>query len=261
MDALRKQISHAPATVRFNGRHAMALSCWLAFGVALPGDGGDDGLLAAIVDVAVAATVQSAPPSLQTGSRWEPSFAAFAVQDQATPPQPGGTVFTGSSSIVLWSGLERQFPRAQALARGFGGSHLADCARHVDRLVLPYRPRQVVLYAGENDLAAGATPQQVSDSYRRFVEQVHAALPSTRVVFISIKPSPSRAGLLPQMRQANALIAEHAATDPRQVFVDVFSKMIDGQGQPRADLFEPDALHLNATGYELWARALGPHLI
>lgn len=261
MDAPRTRSPHALANRRVSGRQALALTCWLALGAVWPGDGSDDALLSGLVDAAVAATTHTDAPSLQTGSRWEPSFAAFAAQDQANPPQPGGTVFTGSSSIVLWSGLGQQFPQAQALARGFGGSHLADCARHVDRLVLPYQPRQVVLYAGENDLAAGATPQQVFDSYRRFVDQVHAALPSTRVIFISIKPSPLRAGLIPQMRQANALIAAHAATDSRQVFVDVFSEMLDGQGRPRTELFDPDALHLNATGYELWARALNPHLI
>lgn len=238
----------------------MALVCAVAAGVALLGDRGENGLRSRLIDAVVAATARPVEPGLHPVLAWEPSFAAFAAQDQASPPSPGGTVFTGSSSIVMWTGLAQQFPHAQALGRGFGGSQLADCARHVDRLVLPYKPRQVVLYAGENDLAAGATPQQVFASYRSFVDQVHAAQPGTRVIFISIKPSPSRARLIPAMRQANALIAAHVRTDPTLAYVDVFSAMLDGAGRPRADIFLPDALHMNPAGYDLWNRAVRLHL-
>lgn len=193
--------------------------------------------------------------------RWRDSLDAFAAADKAQPPVPGGVLFVGSSSIRLWDGLEQQFEVKPALLkRGFGGSRLADCAAYLDRLVLAYKPRQVVVYAGDNDLAEGRTPQQVLQSYAAFVEGVHKSLPNTRIAYLSIKPSPSRAALLPAMREANALIAQYSARDERLDFIDVFSRMVDEAGKPRAELFGADALHLNERGYALWRSVIATHL-
>jgi len=188
--------------------------------------------------------------------RWQAALDAFAADDRAHAPQAGGVVFVGSSSIRLWDKLETQFPDVPVIKRGFGGSRLADCAEHVAELVLPYRPRLVVLYAGDNDLAEGRTPQQVLHSLQAFVAQVRTALPDTRVAYVSIKPSPSRATLLPRVREANELARAWLATDPQLAYVDVFSAMLDPSGRPRPELFLPDALHLNATGYSVWHDAL-----
>ena len=188
--------------------------------------------------------------------RWQAAFDEFAASDRAHMPAPGGVLFVGSSSIRLWSKLEAQFPGVPVVQRGFGGSRLADCAAHVPELVLPYRPRLVVLYAGDNDLAEGRTPQQVLASLQEFVAQVRTALPGTRVAYVSIKPSPSRAALIPRVRETNALARAWLAEDPQLAYVDVFSAMLDPAGQPRPELFLPDALHLNATGYAVWQTAL-----
>jgi lysophospholipase L1-like esterase len=118
----------------------------------------------------------------------------------------------------------------------------------------------VVLYAGDNDLAAGRTPQQVFDDYGNFVAKIHAALPKTRIVYIAIKPSKARWKLIAKIREANRLIAEAAAKDPRLVFIDVEKPMLGADGKPRPELFKPDGLHLNAEGYRLWAGMVGPHL-
>ena len=214
----------------------------------------------AVLGATLPAWADDAPLST-VAPRWRESFAAFEAADRARPVAPGGVVFVGSSSIRGWEGLETQFELdPPPLNRGFGGSTLAECARHLDRLVLPYRPRLVVLYAGDNDLASGHTPRQVLDSYRAFVAGVHRALPGTRIAFIAIKPSPSRARLLPRVRQANALIRQHAAGDAREVFIDVFTPMLGPGGQPRPELFQADALHLNAQGYALWRELVAPHL-
>jgi lysophospholipase L1-like esterase len=163
----------------------------------------------------------------------------------------------------MWDGLEKAFelPTSQAvLKRGFGGSRLQDCAERVDQLVLPYKPRLVVVYAGDNDLAEGRTPQQVMESFASFVEAVRSSLPDTRVAYVSIKPSPLRSNLMASIRETNALIAGYARTAPNLDYIDIFSRMLDDAGRPRADLFQPDALHLNATGYALWRSVIGPHL-
>jgi lysophospholipase L1-like esterase len=170
-------------------------------------------------------------------------------------------VFVGSSSIRLWDDLASQFPDQPVLVRrGFGGSRLLDCVAYLDRLVLAYRPRRVVVYAGDNDLASGRTPRQVLDSYVDFVEGVHRALPETRIAFLAIKPSPARAALLPQMQEANALIRRRAAADPRLDFIDVHSPMLGANGQPRPELFRADQLHMNARGYALWRDLIAAHL-
>jgi lysophospholipase L1-like esterase len=131
---------------------------------------------------------------------------------------------------------------------------------YLDRLVLAYQPRLVVLYAGDNDLAAGRSPEEVLQSYVGFIEGVHRSLPQTRIAYISIKPSPARAALLPQIRQANALIRQHAASDERLDYIDVFSPMLGSDGQPRSDLFRIDGLHLDDDGYALWRKVIATHL-
>jgi lysophospholipase L1-like esterase len=191
---------------------------------------------------------------------WEESMAAFAAADLQAAPSSGGIVFVGSSSIRLWRDLEKQWEAARVINRGFGGARLSDCTRYLDRLVLPHAPRLIVVYAGDNDLAEGRRPKEVFNEFVRFVGAVRNALPSTRIAYISIKPSPSRARLIPQVREANQLIEKFTSLGENLEFVDVFTPMLDAAGQPRAELFQADALHLNGTGYQLWASIIGPHL-
>ncbi len=206
------------------------------------------------------ASVEMRPGSQAIDSRWRESLEGFAASDRDRAPAPGGVVFVGSSSIRLWSDLEREFGTMTVVKRGFGGSRLSDCARHVAQLVLPYRPRTVVVYAGDNDIVEGQTAKGVLASYTEFVERVREALPETRIVFVSIKPSPSREALMPVAIQANELIEAYSKLHPGLGYVDVFTKMIDEKGRPRAELFLPDALHLNAAGYALWKAAIAEHL-
>jgi lysophospholipase L1-like esterase len=200
------------------------------------------------------------PSTLSRPGRWAAELAAYERQDREHTPPSGGIVFTGSSSIVGWQALEREFPQLPVIQRGFGGSTLAECVQLVDRLVLPLAPRWVVLYAGDNDLAEGATPEDVLARYQAFVERVHDRLPQTRIVFISIKASPQRARLLPRVARANALVAAAAAGQPHLRYVDVYHPMLGADGRPDPALFRADGLHPNAAGYAIWKDALGPHL-
>ena len=198
---------------------------------------------------------------LAPDARWHDSFEAFAAADKAHAPEPGGVVFVGSSSIRLWKDLEQQFDTSQMIVkRGFGGSRMSDCANYVGRLVVPYKPHLVVVYAGDNDLAEGRSPQDVLASFRRFVAGVRKALPETRIAYLSIKPSPLRQALMPAMRETNALIAQYSKSQPNLDYIDVFSKMLDAEGRPRRELYRTDALHLNADGYALWKTVISSHL-
>jgi lysophospholipase L1-like esterase len=199
--------------------------------------------------------------SLAPTTRWDAAFAAFAAADLAAPPPEGAILFVGSSSIRLWDGLEGDFAvRKVVLKRGFGGSKLSDCVQNLGRLVVRYKPSVVLVYAGDNDLAAGSRPEEVLRRFAAFVDGVHRALPATRIDYISIKPSPLRASLLPEIRATNALIRDYVATASGVAYIDVFSSMVDADGQPRGELFAADRLHLNRDGYALWTSLIGPYV-
>ncbi|MEO8521199.1 MAG: SGNH/GDSL hydrolase family protein, partial [Acidobacteriota bacterium] len=182
---------------------------------------------------------------------WQKEMAAFEAEDAASAPVPGGVVFVGSSSIRLWN-LRQSFPDLKAVNRGFGGSEIVDSVDHVDLLVLRHKPRTVIFYAGDNDLAAGKTPETVAADYKAFVGKVRAAQPETRIAFIAIKPSVLRWAIVGKVRAANALIRAYSETDDRLGFVDVDGPMLGWDEKPRKDLLQADGLHLTPKGYELW---------
>jgi lysophospholipase L1-like esterase len=193
-------------------------------------------------------------------AKWAASIDAFTRAEAANPPPRDAVLFVGSSSIVRWKTLARDFPEVRVVNRGFGGSELADSVHYLDRLVLPHQPRVVVLYAGENDLQAGATAEEVHARFQAFRQGLHAALPQTRLVFIAIKPSPSRAKIRERIDRANTLIAATCREDPRLAFADVVPPMLDAAGQPRAELFVADRLHLSEAGYAVWRPIVAPLL-
>jgi lysophospholipase L1-like esterase len=193
-------------------------------------------------------------------ARWEPEIRAFEAADLTNPPPRGAILFIGSSSIRLWKSLAEDFKPLAVINRGFGGSELSDSVFFAGRIVIPYRPKQIVLYSGDNDLAAGKSPQQLLTDFQAFVRGARSALPDTRISYISVKPSPSRRHLMDRMREANRLISDWARTQDRLDFIDVFTPMLGPDGEPRPEIFAPDKLHLNAAGYQLWTRIVRPYL-
>jgi lysophospholipase L1-like esterase len=193
-------------------------------------------------------------------SSWTAEIDALTKDDATHPPAAHGIVFVGSSSIHFWATLEQDFPGLTVIRRGFGGSELADSVFYLDRIVLPYQPRIVVLYAGENDIAAGKTPETVAADFHAFRLKLQAALPDTKIIYLSMKPSPSRWALHEKMQRGNAFIAAECATDPHLTFVDVYTAMLSPDGQPRPELFRADMLHMKHDGYAIWIRLLTPLL-
>jgi lysophospholipase L1-like esterase len=190
-------------------------------------------------------------------SHWEGEIRAFERLDAERPPPRGAVLFIGSSSVRLWK-LNESFPELRTINRGFGGSQLADSTRFVDRIAIPYRPRWIVLYAGDNDLAAGKRPEQVLADFKQFVAKVQRALPETRIAYLAIKPSIKRWALVDRIRETNAAIEQFIDQDRRLKYVDIFGPMLGADGQPRKELFREDGLHMNAEGYKVWASALRP---
>jgi lysophospholipase L1-like esterase len=198
-------------------------------------------------------------PLVAAPEKWKADIDAFLALDTAHAPARDAVVFVGSSSIVKWKSLNADFPFA-VINRGFGGSELADSVAYMDQIVIPYHPRAVVLYAGDNDLAAGKSPEAVLADFNGFEKKLHAALPATRLFYLSIKYSPSRARFQSAMKRTNELIADACSHAPNSTFVDVNALMLDANGQPRPELFEKDQLHMKAETYAIWTQKLLPLL-
>src|SRR5882724_8961430 len=204
--------------------------------------------------------VPSAPSQAQD---WEPSIRKFEQQDKISPPKLGAIVFAGSSSIALWATLAEDMKPLVVINRGFGGSQYSDLNQYAKRIVIAYHPRAVVVYEGDNDLAAGSskTPESVANDARAFVQMIHSALPETWIYIISIKPSKSRWNEWPRMKAANSLIRDFARTQERVQYIDVASAMFDTRGNLPAGLFVEDGLHPARKCYALWTSIIKPILL
>lgn len=219
-------------------------------------------LLAACAGTPPPAAGLAAPPQVPeqvSNADWEQDMRRFEAADAQSPPPRGAVLFIGSSSIRYWDTLAQDFPGVPVINRGFGGSELRDSTWYADRIIVPYAPRQILIYAGDNDLHAGRSPRQLRDDFRAFVQRVRRDLPNVRIAYISTKPSPSRAQLLPAQREANALVkaeAERLGAD----YIDIFTPMLDASGQPNEALFIEDRLHMNRAGYEIWQRVIAPYV-
>lgn len=206
-----------------------------------------------------AVCAQFACASVLRAADWEAEFKKWEAAEEQTPPPVDPVLFVGSSSIRLWK-LAESFPNLPVVNHGFGGSQAADTLANLDRIVLRYKPRVVVFYAGDNDIASGKSPGQVANDVTAVAEKLHAALPETRLVYISIKPSIARWHLIDNVRAANCQIAAKLKDDPHARFVSVEAEMLGEDGRPRKELFVDDGLHLNATGYGIWTKLLLPEI-
>ena len=220
--------------------------------------------LALLTALAVAGCATPAPQAprelVETNLPFAAEINAFADADHDNPPPKDAILFVGSSSIRLWKTLAEDFPQHQVINRGFGGSQIIDSVNYADRIVIPHRPKHIVLYAGGNDINAGKSAEEVLADFQAFVRKVREALPHVEISYISIAPNPARWSQAGRVREANRLISTYARYDGRVSFIDVFPHMLGRNGLPRPDIFVDDRLHMNAKGYELWTKIVGAHL-
>ncbi len=191
--------------------------------------------------------------------RFQPEIDEFAVWDRKNRAPERPVLFVGSSSIRLWP-TAQSFPECPIVNRGFGGAHVSDVAYFYDDIVMRYRPPAIVVYAGDNDIAAGKSPDQVLSDFAELLDRVHRDLPETTLIYLAIKPSPSRWRHWRDMEAVNRRIEELAGSEDGLLYVDTATPMFGDGGTPREELFVTDLLHLNQTGYELWSSILGPYL-
>jgi len=190
-------------------------------------------------------------------------IAAFKKQDSLQFPAKNEILFVGSSSFRKWTDVQQYFPAYPIINRGFGGSSLTDVIRYEKEIIFPYRPKQVVIYCGENDLAASdtVTGQIVFERFKILFNDIRNKFPKIPIAFVSIKPSISRQRLMPKMEQANKLIKNFIGKKEKTAFIDVYHKMLKADGTPMDDIFLEDNLHMNAKGYAIWQKAIKPYLL
>lgn len=194
--------------------------------------------------------------SYERASLWQKEIDAFAEIDRRQTPPENAVLFVGSSSFRKWDNLRKDFPRLNVINRGFGGSHIEDVNFYFDQIVTPFQPRKIVFYAGENDVTAGKTPERVLADFQKFAELCRQKSPHSKLIFVSLKPSPARWELRDKFQKTNDLIKTEIAKTKGAKFVDVWTPMLNENGEPKPELFIGDKLHMNQKGYDIWREIL-----
>jgi lysophospholipase L1-like esterase len=197
-----------------------------------------------------------------TPAFWQ-EIVSFKKKDSVQMPPNNSILFVGSSSFARWQDVGNYFPGYTIINRGFGGSSLPDVIRYTYDIVLPYQPKQVVIYCGENDLASSDSISaiEVFNRFKTFFGMIRTNLPNANIAFVSIKPSPSRATIQNKVKAANTFIKKYIATQKNAVFIDIYDAMLDTKGQMREELYVGDRLHMNPAGYLIWQKAITPYLL
>lgn len=186
---------------------------------------------------------------------------AFKKLDSINPPAAGAILFVGSSSFRGWTNVQEYFPEFKIINRGFGGSSLPHVIQYAPDIIFPYKPRQILIYCGENDFTYAEVSAEIV--YERFIELfglIRNKLPKTQIDFVSLKPSPSRVKYIPEMIRANSMIRSFIKKQRRSAYIDVYSRMLLADGSPMPDIFKADKLHMNEKGYAIWQKAIRPYL-
>jgi lysophospholipase L1-like esterase len=191
-------------------------------------------------------------------TRFAYEIKAFVEEDPA--PHLGAIVFAGSSSFRLWEGMEAAFPDKQVLNRGFGGSHMSDLYFYREELILKYRPTQVLIYEGDNDIDFGKSPREIMRDTRQLVESLREEMPGLPIAFVSPKPSILRWHLRKSYHKLNRKLAKYCKKTEGLEFIDVWSPVVRN-GELDKRIFIEDGLHLNEKGYQIWKEKIGPVLI
>ena len=186
----------------------------------------------------------------------------FKTLDQQSAPPDNAILLVGSSSFTKWEDVSEYFPGKTIINRGFGGSRLTDLNYYSEDLLNPYNPKQIIIYCGENDFADDAQLKAdiVVDRFKTFYKKIRTKFPNVEVDYISIKYSPSRQNLWPQMKKANKKIAKFMKKEKNAEFIDITKVMNDANGNIRKDLFVEDLLHMTPEGYRLWTKVMNPYM-
>jgi lysophospholipase L1-like esterase len=188
----------------------------------------------------------------------------FIKKDSIAMPAANSILFVGSSSFNYWKDISNYFPGYPIINRGFGGSSLTDIIHFNQETILKYKPKQIYIYCGENDIAASdtITPQIVFERFKTLHSIIRTHLGNKiPVLYVSIKPSVARWSMEEKFVAANTLIRDFINKQKHTQFLDVHSAMLDSNGMVYKDIFITDMLHMNAKGYAIWQKIIAPTLV
>jgi lysophospholipase L1-like esterase len=203
-------------------------------------------------------TLHAFAQSMRANNPFESEIEALQAKLIDPPPRP--IVFYGSSSIRLWNTLSQDLPDYAVLNCGFGGSRLTDCLYFAPRVVTPLKPSAVVIYAGDNDLATGAAPEQVFDSFRQLFFALRTSSPDLPIAFVSVKPCPARFKYIQNIERFNHLVDDFLGTQSNTDYIDIFSDLLGPDHHPIVSLFRSDQIHLSQAGYQIFKRDISEYL-
>ena len=216
--------------------------------------------LSILMGAAVAVTIAQQQPQVFDPTRFEKNVVAYEAADAASPPRPGAILLAGDSQFFRWKTLPEDLPGYTIVNRGIDSFQSPDLLHYLDRLVLRYKPRLIVLHIGGNDVHNGRTAPQVLADFRSFVDRVRAELPRVPIAFTSITPSPGRWSEASVRREANALIKSYVATQAHLHFIDLWDAFLNPDGTPNDRLFVEDRIHPNHDGYRVRVAIMRPLL-
>jgi lysophospholipase L1-like esterase len=188
--------------------------------------------------------------------RFDQDIRNFILKDRMSFPPSGASLFIGSSSIVRWQTLKRDFPELQIIQRGFGGSVSSEVLMYINQIVLPYKPSKIVYYEGDNDIVMGLSAEEIRDNVRSFIDKVNEILPETRMYILSPKPSIKRMHLWETYKKTHLLLKELSGKYANVKYIDVASPMFDEEGKLNYSLFVEDGIHMNDAGYSIWTKVI-----
>lgn len=192
---------------------------------------------------------------------FEKEVKSFDQKDSMELVRPGSNLFTGSSTIRMWPDMQSHFPGSYVINRGFGGSKFEDLIYYADRLIVAYKPSKIFIYEGDNDIAAGVSVDVAMQQAKQLRKKIAKDLPGVPVVFISVKPSVSRWNLKDQYLAFNKALKAYCSKTKQTEFADLWTPMLDANGEVYKHIFLKDNLHMNAAGYKIWQTALAPYLM
>ncbi len=214
-------------------------------------------LLLCILSSGIIAIAQTTEPPFRK------EIDAFKKKDSIRIPPAQSILFVGSSSFTKWTDVQDYFPGYPIINRGFGGSSLPDMIRYVDDVIIPYNPKQIVIYCGENDIAGSDTirPVTVLQRFQKLFSLIRNKLPKTPIAFVSLKPSVSRWAMEARFVETNKLIKDFLKKQKNTKFINVHDAMLNADGSVMTDIFVADNLHMNAKGYHIWQPIIAPVLL
>ena len=187
--------------------------------------------------------------------KWEPDVVKLEKLDSAETYSPDAILFTGSSSIRLWTDIKTDMAPWNVIQRGYGGAKMSDYIAYADRIFKPHRIQAAVFFIA-NDITGAKdvkTPEEVRKLFLRVLKIFRKSHPDTPFFYIEITPTPLRWKSWPLIAKGNELVKQECSRHRNTYFISTSAAFLNEKGEPRSELFKADKLHQNSDGYKIWS--------